>query len=132
MNSSRHAGCRQVQILKALAHPGRLRILFALREADACVCQLTAWLGKRQPYISQQLGYLREAGLVDTRKRGWNVLYHVRDPRIFAVLDRLGVNSPSIRKESHGICGSCHRQVRLSRGAWLSLQQRGRVGKTRG
>ncbi len=80
----------RVHILKALAHPARLRILLALREVEACVCHLTTLLGERQPYVSQQLGYLREAGLVDTHKVGLNVFYHVTEPRIFQFLDLLG------------------------------------------
>ena len=100
---------KQVRVLRALAHPARLRILFALREREACVCQLTTHLGERQPYVSQQLGYLRGAGLVGARKMGWNVFYHVSDLRIFEFLDRLSVDQPFARKESHGILGS-HRR----------------------
>lgn len=48
-------------LLKAIAHPERLRLLAALRDGNQCVCHLTALLEKRQPYVSQQLAYLREA-----------------------------------------------------------------------
>jgi DNA-binding transcriptional ArsR family regulator len=85
-----HMVRERVRILKALAHPARLGILLALREVDACVCHLTALLGERQPYVSQQLSYLRAAGLVDTHKVGLNVFYHVTEPRIFQLLDSLG------------------------------------------
>ncbi len=80
----------RVRILKVLAHPARLQILLALREVEACVCHLATLLGERQPYVSQQLGYLREAGLVDTHRVGLNVFYRVTDPRIFQFLDLLG------------------------------------------
>ena len=80
----------RVRILQTLAHPARLRILLTLREVEACVCHLTTLLGERQPYVSQQLGYLREAGLVDTHKVGLNVFYHVTEPRVFQFLDLLG------------------------------------------
>lgn len=76
-----------VNLLKALAHPERLRLLAALREGDQCVCHLTALLEQRQPYVSQQLGYLREAGLVIDYREGLNVHYRIRDPRVFALLD---------------------------------------------
>jgi len=79
----------RVRLLKALAHPARLRLLLALRETDACVCHLTTLLGARQPYVSQQLGYLRDVGLVKTYKVGLNVFYHVTEPRIFQFLDGL-------------------------------------------
>ena len=47
---------------------------------------MEAHLGYRQAYISQQLMVLREAGLIQDRRDGWNVFYRVAEPRIFAVL----------------------------------------------
>ena len=47
---------------------------------------MEAHLGLRQAYISQQLMVLRDAGLIQDRRDGWNVFYHVAEPRIFAVL----------------------------------------------
>ncbi len=74
-------------LLKALAHPARLRILNALRDDEECVCHLTALLKQRQAYVSQHLMFLREAGLIEDRKEGLRVYYHITDPRIFQVLD---------------------------------------------
>ncbi len=76
----------QAQMLKVLTHPARLAILNILREGEHCVCHMEAHLGYRQAYISQQLMVLREAGLIQDRRDGWNVFYHVTEPRIFAVL----------------------------------------------
>jgi DNA-binding transcriptional ArsR family regulator len=82
-------GYEQVAALtKALAHPVRLQILQILRtEGEACVCHLEALLGQRQPYISQQLMRLRDAGLVVDRREGMNVFYALADERIASVLD---------------------------------------------
>jgi DNA-binding transcriptional ArsR family regulator len=76
----------QAQLLKVLTHPARLAILDILREGEHCVCHMEAHLGFRQAYISQQLMVLREAGLIQDRRDGWNVFYHIAEPRIFAVL----------------------------------------------
>lgn len=76
----------QAQLLKVLTHPARLAILNLLRDGENCVCHMEAHLGYRQAYISQQLMVLREAGLIQDRRDGWNVFYHVSEPRIFAVL----------------------------------------------
>lgn len=76
----------QAQLLKVLTHPARLAILNILRDGEQCVCHMEAHLGYRQAYISQQLMVLREAGLVADRRDGWNIFYHVAEPRIFAVL----------------------------------------------
>ncbi len=81
---------QSAELLKAIAHPERLRILAALREGDECVCHLTALLRQRQPYVSQQLSYLREAGLISDHKDGLRVYYHIEDPRVFQLLDTVG------------------------------------------
>jgi DNA-binding transcriptional ArsR family regulator len=73
---------QQARIFQALAHPVRLRILDLLAQEEACVCHLTAALGKRQPYVSQQLAALREAGLVADRKDGLMVYYRLSDERV--------------------------------------------------
>ena len=75
------------QVLRAIAHPARLRLLYALRDGEECVCHLTALLHQRQAYVSQQLMFLRQAGLIEDRKDGLRVYYRVKDPRVFAILD---------------------------------------------
>lgn|SRR5690606_5958480 len=81
----------QVSILKALTHPARIAILYILRDGEHCVCHLSAYLGFRQAYISQQLSVLREAGLIQDRRDGWNIYYRVVNPLIFEVLDAVEV-----------------------------------------
>ncbi len=76
----------QAQMLKVLTHPTRLAILNILRDGEHCVCHIETHLGLRQAYISQQLMVLREAGLIQDRRDGWNVFYRISEPRIFAVL----------------------------------------------
>jgi len=78
---------REVAIFSALAHPERLAIVEELRRGPACVCHLTAALGRPQAYISQQLGVLRDAGLVEGRRRGVYTYYHVRDLGVLAAID---------------------------------------------
>ena len=73
--------------LKLLAHAERLRILDAVRRDAECVCHLEALLGKPQPYVSQQLRLLREAGLIEDRKQGQNVYYALVDREVRAWLD---------------------------------------------
>ncbi len=75
------------RLFKTLMHPARLEILDILRDGEACVCHIEAALGYRQAYISQQLSVLREAGLVQDRRDGWNIYYRVMQPGVFNVLD---------------------------------------------
>ena len=77
----------QVQIYKLLSHPARLAILETLREGEECVCHMEANLGYRQAYLSQQLAILRQAGIIQDRRDGWNIFYRVVRPEIFPVLD---------------------------------------------
>ncbi len=63
-----------VQIFHLLSHPTRLRILDELRRREACVCHPQAILNRLQPYISQQLRALCEAGPVEGHKRGRETL----------------------------------------------------------
>ena len=66
-----------VDAVKALAHPGRLRLLAMLRGGDLCVCQLTAVLELAASTVSSHLSDLRRAGLVTERKSGKWVHYHL-------------------------------------------------------
>jgi DNA-binding transcriptional ArsR family regulator len=78
---------REAKIFRALSHPVRLRILDVLSRQEACVCHLTALLGKRQPYVSQQLSTLREAGLVTDRRDGTLIYYRLADDQMAELLD---------------------------------------------
>lgn len=66
-----------VDAVKALAHPGRLRILAMLRGGDLCVCQMTAVLELAASTVSSHLSDLRRAGFVTERKSGKWVHYHL-------------------------------------------------------
>lgn len=101
----------QAQIFKVLAHPARLAILAILRGGEECVCHMEAYLGLRQAYISQQLAVLRESGLVQDQRNGWNIFYRVTDPRIFEVFDMVqrmtGIEIPDVHQA--GFRCSCPR-----------------------
>jgi len=75
--------------IKLLAHPERLRILDVLRRQAECVCHLEALLDKPQPYVSQQLGFLRRAGIIQDEKRGQNVYYSLVDAEVSAWLEQI-------------------------------------------
>ncbi|HEU5470635.1 MAG TPA: metalloregulator ArsR/SmtB family transcription factor [Actinophytocola sp.] len=65
---------------KALADPVRLRLLSLITsaEGETCVCDLTAGFDLTGPTISHHLKVLREAGLVDSERRGTWVFYWPR------------------------------------------------------
>ncbi len=63
------------RVLKALSHPGRLRILAMLAEGELCVCQLTAVLKFAPSTVSAHLAELKRAGLILEEKRSKFVFY---------------------------------------------------------
>ncbi len=75
-----------IRLFSLLGHPARLRILDILRRGEACVCHLQAALGVPQPYVSQQLRVLREAGLISQRREGLFIYYRLVDPRVERLL----------------------------------------------
>ncbi len=79
---------KQVQLFRALSHPARLHILDILARQEACVCHLTTVLCRPQPYVSQQLAALREAGLVADRREGTLIYYRLADDRLAELLDQ--------------------------------------------
>lgn len=70
----------QARLLKALADPTRLRILSLLNrhEGEVCVFEIVESFTLEQPTISHHLRILRDAGLVDCRKKGLWAYYYVR------------------------------------------------------
>jgi ArsR family transcriptional regulator len=74
------AAVGMAQVFKALGDPVRLRLvsLIGARQGDeVCVCDLTAAFDLTQPTISHHLKVLREAGIIDSERRGTWVYYRL-------------------------------------------------------
>ncbi|MFF4298500.1 ArsR/SmtB family transcription factor [Streptomyces vinaceus] len=74
------AAAELARMFKALSDPIRLRLLSLIASyegGEACVCDLTGPFDVSQPTISHHLKVLREAGLVDSERRGTWVCYWV-------------------------------------------------------
>ena len=66
------------QVFKALADPVRLRLVSLIgahQGGEACVCELTTAFNLTQPTISHHLKVLRDAGIIDSERRGTWVYY---------------------------------------------------------
>ncbi|MBG9390239.1 ArsR/SmtB family transcription factor [Caenimonas aquaedulcis] len=88
----KEAAGEAVAALKLMANEDRLLLLCQLSQGEMCVGDLEAQLGIRQPTLSQQLGVLRNEGVLGTRREGKNIFYSVADPslvKILAVLYRI-------------------------------------------
>jgi ArsR family transcriptional regulator len=77
----------QAETLKTLASPRRLEILHVLARGPIEVGRLAATIGASQPNVSQHLGVLRAAGIVEAAREGREVRYRVTDPDVMVACD---------------------------------------------
>lgn len=92
----------KAELFRALGHPARVRALEVLAAGERSVGELAVEVGIDAAHLSQQLGVLRRAGLVATRKEGTTVFYAIRDPQVvelLAVARRLLITSLSQTRE---------------------------------
>ncbi len=83
---------RHAEVCQVLTDPKRLMLIDALAGAERSVGDLAEALGITLANASQHLGVMRHAGLVETRRHGTTVLYHLSEPDIVAacrIIDRL-------------------------------------------
>ncbi|MFI1482832.1 ArsR/SmtB family transcription factor [Streptomyces sp. NPDC020747] len=86
------------KVFKALGDPVRLRLLSMIASRDGgenggeiCVCDLTPAFDLSQPTISHHLKLLKQAGLIDSERRGTWVYYRLlpeTTDKLAAVLTR--------------------------------------------
>jgi ArsR family transcriptional regulator len=92
----------KAELFKALANPARIRVLEVLAGGERSVSELQPLVGIEASHLSQQLGVLRRAGLVTTRKAGTSVHYSISDPdliELLAVARRMLVTSLAQRQD---------------------------------
>ncbi len=85
----KQAAGQAVGLLRLLANEDRLLLLCQLSQGELCVSDLEEQLQIRQPTLSQQLGVLRNEGLVTTRRDGKRIYYSVADRDALQVLKLL-------------------------------------------
>ncbi len=73
---------RLAEVLKALAHPLRLRLVAALCLEERNVAQLCALLDARQALVSQHLSVLRMVGLLSADRSGGTATYSIMEPNL--------------------------------------------------
>ena len=79
----------RVKMLRALADPIRLQIVYFLKDAERCVCEIIPAIGKAQSTTSKHLDILYEAGILNRRIEGKRTLYSIRDHQLFKLLETL-------------------------------------------
>jgi len=70
------------ELFKVFGDSTRIKILWALDEAEMCVCDIAVLLNMTQSAISHQLRVLKQANLVKNRKEGKVVYYSLDDDHV--------------------------------------------------
>jgi len=73
-------------LFKILGDSTRIRIIWALSQAEMCVCDLGAALKMSKSAISHQLNTLRQGKLVKYRREGKNVFYSLDDHHVNEII----------------------------------------------
>jgi ArsR family transcriptional regulator len=70
------------EVLRAVAHPLRIRIVAILCDGDEHVTGLAERLDAPQAIVSQQLRILRSQGLVEATRENGFATYHIAEPAL--------------------------------------------------
>ena len=76
------------ELFKVFGDSTRIRILWALDEAEMCVCDIANLLNMTQSAISHQLRVLKQAKLVRNRREGKVVYYSLDDEHVKMIFDQ--------------------------------------------
>lgn len=75
------------QLLRLLANEHRLLALCALMEGPLTVGEIHAHTPSITPSaLSQHLGQMKMAGILESEKQGMNVVYRIEDQRVVALI----------------------------------------------
>lgn len=76
----------KADLFKAVAHPARVRVLEVLALRSCSIGELASETGLELSHLSQQVGVLRRAGLVESRRVKSSVICSLRDRRTVELL----------------------------------------------
>jgi DNA-binding transcriptional ArsR family regulator len=76
-------------LLKALADPTRLRLVWALAREELPVSRLAELAGAQVAAVSQHLARLREAGVVASRRDGTRIFYRLAGEQVARLLEEV-------------------------------------------
>ncbi|HEX9061789.1 MAG TPA: metalloregulator ArsR/SmtB family transcription factor [Clostridia bacterium] len=76
------------ELFKVFGDSTRIKILWALDEAEMCVCDIAVLLNMTQSAISHQLRVLKQSRLVKYRKEGKIVFYSLDDEHVKQIFDQ--------------------------------------------
>ncbi len=75
------------EVCKTLSHSKRLEILSILREGEKTAGEIVSRMKLSKSNVSQHLAVMRNAGILDTRRNGLNIFYHISNPKVITAFD---------------------------------------------
>lgn len=75
-------------LFKIFGDTTRIKILFALREAELCVSDIAELLTMNQSAVSHQLKILKQSKLVKFRRMGKTIWYSLADNHVVTIIDQ--------------------------------------------
>lgn len=81
----------KAKFFKALGDETRLKIVSCLLSHEHCACEFTVITDKDQTTNSRHLRVLVEAGILDYRKEGRNIIYKIKSDEIRKMLKDMGI-----------------------------------------
>ncbi|OWT32956.1 transcriptional regulator [Methanobrevibacter sp. 87.7] len=78
-----------VNVFKAISDPTRLCILYLLKDTELCSYRIQEALNKPQPTISHHINILKNAGLINGRKKGTWIYFSLSNNKIIDMLEDL-------------------------------------------
>ncbi len=76
------------ELFKVFGDTTRIRILYALFEAEMCVCDIAKMLDLTPSAISHQLRLLKQFRLVKSRREGKTIYYSLADDHVRSIIDQ--------------------------------------------
>ena len=76
-------------ILKSIADPTRLKIIYLLKNGELCVCEILDAFDKSQSTISHHLNMMKKEGIINGRKQGKWIYYKLANDEIIETLKTL-------------------------------------------
>jgi ArsR family transcriptional regulator len=68
-----------------------MKILECLRDGEKCICEIVPAIKGEQSNISRHISLMQKTHLVSTRKEGVRVMVKVNDPKVFEILNNIGL-----------------------------------------
>jgi ArsR family transcriptional regulator len=94
----------KIKLLKAMGDDTRIKILQYLLNGEKCACTIVPFIGKAQPTVSQHLKILVEAGILDVRRDGTNMLYKIKSDQAVRIMGILNIPRMEVNDTLLGEC----------------------------